>query len=345
MSVDQYWYDTTKKVPFHLKMLTPVFRMLAGLRRLMYRLRLFRSHKPRVPVIVVGNITVGGSGKTPTVVWLVNLLKQAGYHPGVVSRGYLGEAHIWPQQVRPDSDPLMVGDESVLIARRCQCPMAVGPERVAAIKALLNAHKEVDVIVSDDGMQHYAMGRDIEISVIDGKRRFGNGYCLPAGPLREPITRLFSVDFHIVNGGETRKTPYGTEYGMSLRFGKVYNLKNFSKFQKIDSFKGQKIDAVAGIGNPNRFFSQLKKQGIDVDAHPFPDHHKYTVKDFEFSSGRPLLMTEKDAVKCERLAQDHHWCVTVDAQVPQELGDQVLALLEKKIARRKARWTLSYSTS
>jgi len=205
-SVDQYWYKKTIDVPIRLKFLVPLFWLGMTLRRWAYALRIFRSYKPKVPVIVVGNITVGGSGKSPVVIWLVNELKQAGYTPGIVSRGYKGQSETWPQQVRPDSDPTMVGDEPVLIARRCQVPMAVGPERVDAIKALMGAHPDINVIVSDDGMQHYAMRRDIEIGVIDGERRFGNGYLLPAGPLREPVRRLRKFDFLIVNGGKTAET-------------------------------------------------------------------------------------------------------------------------------------------
>ena len=164
------------------------------MQRAAYAFGMLRVTRFNVPVVVVGNVTVGGTGKTPLVIWLANRLRQEGYSPGIVARGYRGAARHWPQQVRPDSDPFAVGDEAVVLARRCRCPVSVGPDRVAAVDALLQYH-DCDVIISDDGLQHYALGRDVEIVVVDGVRRFGNGYCLPAGPLREPAKRVRSADF------------------------------------------------------------------------------------------------------------------------------------------------------
>lgn len=339
-SVEQYWYRKPKAVPFHLKLLSYVFRVVAALRRFSYRILFFRVYRAPVPVIIVGNISVGGSGKTPLVAWLVKELKKAGYHPGIVSRGYGGNASTWPQQVRPDSDTSIVGDEAVLLARRCQCPMAVSPNRVEAVKALLETRK-VDVIVSDDGMQHYALGRDIEIAVIDGERRFGNRYCLPAGPLREPVRRLDKVDFRVTNGGRAEPT----EYAMQLKMGKVINLVDPKQQKPIESFHGKKVHAIAGIGNPGRFFTQLSGLGVELEEHAFADHHPFVEQDIRFEDQIDVLMTEKDAVKCERFAGPHHWYVSVDAELDAKLSEEILALVAKKAASRKHRWTVNYSTS
>lgn len=340
-NVEQYWYGDAFKVPVVLKALSYVFQGLVYLRRRAYKLHLFPSHRCKVPVIIVGNIPVGGTGKTPVVIWLAKLLKAAGYTPGIVSRGYGGHAEIWPQQVRPDSDPSTVGDEAIMIARRCGCPMAVGPDRVAALKALKKAHKNVNIIISDDGLQHYALRRDIEIAVVDGERRYGNGYCLPAGPLREPVTRLESVDFQINNGG----TPEESEFAMHLKIGAVHNLASPEQTRSLDDFRGTRVHAVAGIGNPQRFFKRLQEQGITVDEHPFGDHHKFEEQEISFDDQTDVLMTEKDAVKCERFANKNHWYVTVDAVMDEKLEKALLALVEKKVARRKQRWIENYSTS
>ena len=195
--LEKRWYSTS--TPLLLLPFEWLFRLLVLLRRLAFRLGLKPSYALPVPVIVVGNISVGGTGKTPLVVWLVSLLRKAGYHPGIVSRGYGGKAERWPQQVRPDSDPQTVGDEPVMLAQRCACPIVAAPDRVAAAKLLLK-HTKCDLIITDDGLQHYRLKRDIEIVVVDGERRFGNGHCLPAGPLREPQSRLAEVDFVIANG-------------------------------------------------------------------------------------------------------------------------------------------------
>jgi len=340
--IDRYWYGKPLDVPLWLRALTLVFRPLVWLRRWSYRILFFRVYRPKVPLVVVGNISVGGTGKTPMVVWLVELFKRAGLKPGVVSRGYGGLAENWPQQARPDSDPKVIGDEAVLLARRCLCPMAVGPNRVAAVKALLEAHKDVDVIISDDGLQHYALGRDVEIVVIDGERRFGNGYCLPAGPLREPETRLKQVDFRVVNGGDKR---YVGEYAMKIKSGKFINLKNPSKKLNIEDLKSKQVHAVAGIGNPDRFFNQLKLADISFKKHIFPDHHPFSEEDLNFKDEKIILMTEKDAVKCERFATDRQWYLSVEAELDPKFAKALMALLEKSAARRKQKWTINYSIS
>lgn len=315
------WYGANG-LTVALRPLSWLYRGVTALRRAAYRGGLLPKEHVGVPVIVVGNITVGGTGKTPLVIWLVELLKREGYRPGVVSRGYRGRARHWPQQVRPDSDPVMVGDEPVVIARRTQCPVAVGPARVAAAQALLE-YNDVDVIVADDGLQHYALERDIEIAVVDGVRRFGNRQCLPAGPLREPVSRLERADFVVVNGG----TALRREFPMTTEAGELRNVRRESIAYVPAQFPERRVHAVAGIGNPDRFFRQLKQLGFSVIEHPFPDHHAYTARDVAFDDGLPVVMTEKDAVKCRRFCGENAWYLTVTAQPHERLESRLLSML------------------
>ncbi len=323
--VNQLWYgDRILALP-----LVPVswlFRALAVLRRQAYRSGVFASHRTARPVIVVGNLTVGGSGKTPFVIWLAAQLHAAGYWPGIVSRGYGGKARRWPQQVRPDSDTSVVGDEAVLIARRTGCPMAVGPDRVAACRALLKYH-DCDVIISDDGLQHYALQRDLEIVIIDGTRRFGNGFCLPAGPLREPPSRLKTVDLVVLNGG----FPRSGETLMQLEGNTLCNPAEPTRCQPLSSLQGKAVHAIAGIGNPGRFFVRLREAGLQVEEHPFPDHHRFTAQDLVFNDDKPVVMTEKDAVKCQQFAMSHHWYLPVTARLENGFAAHLLQLLKRKI--------------
>jgi tetraacyldisaccharide 4'-kinase len=320
--LDYYWYNSSP-VSIFLLPLSWLFCAVAILRRWSYGMGLLKVHRLPVPVVVVGNISVGGTGKTPLVAWLVAYLKQQGYRPGIVSRGYGGGANHWPQQVRPDSDPRMVGDEAILLARRSNCPMSVGPDRVAAANALLE-YTDCDFIVSDDGMQHYALGRDMEIAVVDGVRRFGNGHCLPAGPLREPQSRLKTVDMVITNGVAGVR-----EYSMKLEPDMLWNLPSPQVHKPLSAFRGKTVHAVAGIGNPQRFFTQLGESGIDVIEHPFPDHHPFKAADIQFDDGLPVLMTEKDAVKCFDFAQERHWCVPVQAQI----DDRFIQVFERLLGK------------
>ncbi len=300
-----------------------VFSQLVKVRKFAYNHAWKSSQSFPVPIIVVGNISVGGSGKTPLVIWLVELLKKSGYKPAIISRGYKGKAETWPQQVRVDSDPVIVGDEAVQLARRCQCPIAVGPDRCAAIDALLE-HTDCNVIVSDDGLQHYAMQRDIEIAVVDGIRRYGNHRLLPAGPLREPVSRLDNVDFIISNGIAARG-----EYAMLVKGLMARNLVS-DKVQGLERFNGQTVHAVCGIGNPDRFFSGLKKFGINLIEHAYSDHHPFKEKEVCFYDDLPVLMTEKDAVKCQRFKYQQHWFVPVQAELNKHFAPRLLALLEKR---------------
>lgn len=287
-----------------------LFCVLVWIRRTAYRLRILPSARLSIPVIVVGNISVGGTGKTPLVVWLAKHLQKLGCRPGIISRGYGGNAQYWPQQVLPGSDPTAVGDEPVLIARLTNCPVSVGPDRVAAALAM-QKFTECDVIISDDGMQHYALGRDIEIVVLDGDRGLGNGFCLPAGPLRERISRLDKVDMVVSNGTAGRG-----RYVMLLKQTEVINLADPTQVKSLDYFAAEtKVHAIAGIGNPGRFFKQLEMAGLNVEGHAFPDHYQFQLEDLEAVNDATLLMTEKDAVKCQRFAQPHHWFVRVEAEL------------------------------
>jgi tetraacyldisaccharide 4'-kinase len=272
---------------------------------------LYRQHWRKAvrlgcPVVVVGNLSAGGTGKTPLVCWLAVRLAEQGYRPGIVTRGYGGSSRDI-RLVGGDNDPADVGDEAVLLARRGGVPVAAGRDRPAAAQRLVDIG--CNVIVSDDGLQHYALARDCEIAVIDGARGFGNGRLLPAGPLREPPARLASVDAVVVNGGGP---PQAGEFGMRVDGDAAVALRDGS-VRPLGGFAGTSVHAVAGIGNPQRFFALLQSHGIDVIEHPLDDHARIEERDILFTDGKPVLMTEKDAVKCARIADGSHWYVPVDA--------------------------------
>ncbi len=322
--LEQHWYRESA-LTLALVPVSWLYRLAVAVRRLAYRLRILRVHRLGVPVIVVGNLTVGGTGKTPLTAWLASYLARQGLRPGVVCRGYRGGARNWPQQVRPDSDPTVVGDEAVLLARHCACPLAAGPNRVEAARALVE-HAGCDVIVSDDGLQHYALGRDIEICVIDGVRGFGNGHCLPAGPLREPRRRLKRVQITVVNGIGGPKA-----FSMKLRPGTPVNLVDEHQALSWEELRGRQVHAVAGIGNPARFFEMLRRLGVNPIEHPFPDHHPFSDWELTFEPfGLPVLMTEKDAVKCRRFATSGHWYVPVTVELDSRFAQRLSELLERK---------------
>jgi tetraacyldisaccharide 4'-kinase len=319
--LESHWYSSSASpllVPFSW-----LFHLMTTLRRLAYTLGLLRSYRVAVPVIVIGNISVGGTGKTPLVLWLVRQLREAGYRPGIVSRGYGGQAQRWPQQVRPDSDPVVVGDETVLLAQRCDCPVVAAPDRVTAARQLLK-HKPCDVIISDDGLQHYRLKRDVEIAVIDGERRFGNGHLLPAGPLREPRSRLARVNFVIANGLAGRG-----EFAMTLLANDIRSVTDKQLSLPFEQFNGQTVHAVAGIGNPQRFFNLLRSRGMDVIEHPFADHYPFQAQDLDFGDELPVLMTEKDAVKCRSYGNSRMWYVPIEAQLPEPLVLRLLQMVKK----------------
>ncbi len=309
--MNSLWYGSNPLawllLPFSL-----LFWGVSSLRRLMYVLHLKKVHRFPVPVIVVGNITVGGTGKTPLVVWMCEHLAQQGYKSGVVARGYGGKASHWPQQVRPDSDPVMAGDEAVLLARLTGCPVCVGPDRPAAVRELLE-YTDCDIVVSDDGLQHYAMGRDMEIVVVDGDRGLGNEFLLPAGPLRELPGRLRQADLVISAGPWWDAIPV-----TRIDDPVVLPLLDLSEEpQPLTRASGEKVHAVAGVGNPRRFFALLEQCGLEIVPHVFPDHYQYRREDLAFDDQLPVLMTEKDAVKYARFATERHWLVRISV-IPDE---------------------------
>ena len=288
------------------------------MRRLLYRFHLLPVERVPVPVVVVGNITVGGSGKTPLVLWLAESLRRLGFQPGIISRGYGGKICA-QMEVMSDSDPFMAGDEPVLLARRSGCPVWVGRNRTEAARALLKAHPACNLILSDDGLQHYRLFRNVEIAVVDGERRFGNGCLLPAGPLREPVARLAAVDAVVVNGG-SGEIPKCTKAGFTMRLAgaEFYNLADPTQRTKPQDFVDQVLHAVAGIGNPTRFFEHLRSLGLAITEHPFPDHHAFQPQELDFPG--VVLMTEKDGVKCARFAKVNYWVLAVEAEVEEELA-------------------------
>jgi len=318
VGLQRHWYRIT---PLHL-LLLPVsllFQLLIAIRRLLFRSGILSSVKLPLPVIIVGNITVGGTGKTPLTLWLAEQLLADGWHPGIISRGFGGSGSK-PQEVLNSSDPASVGDEPVLMAQRLLCPVWVGRERPAAARALLLAHPECDVIISDDGLQHYRLQRDVEIVVVDGIRRFGNGFLLPAGPLREAPSRLREVDAVVINGGQAA----AGEYLMQLEGVHFYNLLNPEITATAADFQGQSVHAIAGIGHPERFFGHLNRLGLTVQTHPYPDHHAYSAADLAYSDANALLMTEKDAVKCIAFADEKCWVLRVDAHPDSALAQLIL---------------------
>lgn len=311
------WHEPGASVPWWTRPVAAFFGGVTSLRRDWYRRGWLRSTRLSVPVIVIGNLTVGGAGKTPLVIALVEALRARGLNPGVVSRGY-GGAKRSPQLLGMNPDPTQTGDEPALIHLRTGVPVAIGADRPAAARLL--TEQGVDVVVADDGLQHYALARDIEVCVVDGERRFGNERLLPAGPLREPLTRLRNVDFIVCNGGE----PRAGEIAMRLQLNDVVSLQQPTHHQSLIHFVGSRVHAVAGIGNPARFFDAVRAQGIEVIEHPFPDHHHFTQTDFIFDDGLPVLMTEKDAVKCRAFAKPNWWSVPVSAELPTSFFDAII---------------------
>jgi tetraacyldisaccharide 4'-kinase len=295
-----------------------LFRSLAALRRGLYRHGILHREQLPVPVIVVGNIAVGGSGKTPAVLWLVEALRKDGRHPGIVLRGHGGRvtATDAPHLVVADSDPDFYGDEPVMLARQAGCPVAVGRDRPAAARALLARHPECDVIVSDDGLQHYRLARTVEIAVVD-ETVLGNCWPLPSGPLREPLARLAGVDLILAHGelSPSLRVQTGTVPVASMRLAgeRFRSLARPDEWCDAGAFAGKKVHALAGIGQPQRFFDQLAKMGLDVIPHPFPDHYRYRAADLDFAPGEIKLMTSKDAVKCAVFAPPDAWELPVRA--------------------------------
>lgn len=287
-------------------------------RRGLFRAGWRRVHRLPVPVVIVGNITVGGTGKTPLVIWLCAALRAAGLQPGIVTRGYRRRRRT-PLMAIATSDPREVGDEALVLARRTGVPVMVDADRVRAARAVVAAG--CNVVIADDGLQHYRLGRALEIGVLDGERRFGNGRCLPSGPLRERQRRWAQVDFRVTQGPAE-----GDEWAMRLDGQKIQAVGDH---RIADMGSWRRVQAVAGIGHPERFFSVLRGLGLEVVAHAFPDHHNYTRRDLAFNSPDPVVMTEKDAVKCERFHEPHWWYLPVAAAVDHRLAERIVTRLNQ----------------
>ncbi len=304
--LEYYWYSR-KPLVWLLLPLSGLFFLLSSIRRLFYQFGLLSSYRASIPIIIVGNISVGGTGKTPLVVWLCQFLQDQGFKPGIINRGYQGKATTWPQQVTESSDAAQVGDEAVLIAQRTGCPVVAGPKRIDSVKLL--EQQGCDIVISDDGLQHYALQRDIEIAVVDGERRVGNGFLLPAGPLRERVGRLRQVDLVVCNGGRAEQG----EFLMQVIASDVVSVTDPAKRRPLSTFAEKRVTAIAGIGNPERFFCTLKQAGVEIIRRIFPDHHHFSAADLQ-TADNPLLMTEKDAVKCRTIAPADSWYLLVEAK-------------------------------
>jgi tetraacyldisaccharide 4'-kinase len=313
-SLQRKWYGVGHP-PWWTRPLEALYTRVVNRRAASFRSDPSQVVRLSVPVVVVGNITIGGTGKTPLIVALAQAMAERGFRPGVVSRGY-GGSERGPYLLQEGDDPAKVGDEPSLI-RQSGVPVAIGRERPEAAQVLIDAG--CDLVLADDGLQHHRLGRDVEICVLDGERRLGNGHLLPAGPLREPAARLATVDFIVVNGG----TPHANEIAMHLEGGVAVNMDDPTLIAPLSDFAGRPAHAVAGIGNPSRFFASLAAHGIAVDGHPFADHHAFTRDDFTFADGCPVLMTDKDAVKCREFARANWWRVPVRAVVPDAFWDAV----------------------
>jgi tetraacyldisaccharide 4'-kinase len=305
-----------------------LFRAIVAVRRGAYRRGVLGSTRVAAPVIIVGNISVGGAGKTPLTLWLAEFLSRHGRRPGIVSRGY-GGTIAGPQAVAAHDDPARVGDEPLLLARRSPCPVWIGRDRVAAARSLLEANPACDTLLSDDGLQHYRLQRDVELIVIDGERGLGNEWMLPAGPLREPASRLHEADAVVVNGEPHRSDLHPHTFAMRIEGATFHNLRDPRRVVGPEYFRGRAMHAMAGIGHPPRFFAHLRSLGIAFEAHAFPDHHAFTPRDVAFAGAEAILMTEKDAVKCAAFASDECWALRVDAVPDAALGAFVLDRLRR----------------
>lgn len=331
--LNRVWYGD-EKPPLWLMALVPLYRAGFLADRWINRLRQPAELRNRA-IVVTGNLTAGGSGKTPLVIRLCRVLQREGYRPGVVSRGY-GRASGGLRDVTTDSDPGETGDEPLVIARRCGVPVVVARDRCAAALSLFE--RGVDVVIADDGLQHHRLPRSVEICVIDGVRQFGNGRLLPAGPLREPRRRLARCDFVIMNAGDDSPEPAPDAAPNATRMillpGLLYALRGDETW-RLSQFRGCRVNAVAGIGNPERFFHSLRQAGLLVIPHVFPDHHRFTAGDFKgLEPMLPVIMTEKDAVKCRDMNLNNAWYLAIDASLPASWETAFLDRLAAKSAAR-----------
>jgi tetraacyldisaccharide 4'-kinase len=320
-AIEKTWYQNSPWSVL-LRPLSLIYGAVVQLKAVAYRFGALRRSEVGAPVIVVGNLTVGGTGKTPLVIQLVQLLDRAGYSPGVVSRGYGGCTTDFPSLVQDDSNPSLVGDEPLLVHQQTGCPVVTDKDRARGARYLV-WECGVDIVISDDGLQHLRMPRAIEIAVIDGERRFGNGCLLPAGPLRENPSRLNTVDFVVTNGG----SPLSGEYQMRATINEAVHLTTGEKWS-LDQFSDKKVYAIAGTANPAKFFSDLRLAGLTVCARSFPDHHPYQSSDLNDLHLSTVLMTSKDAVKCRPIAGPDWWAVPQTTEVDDSFNQALLALLQ-----------------
>ncbi len=313
--------------------LSGIYWLLSSLRRSLYRSGLMRTRQAKVPVVVVGNITAGGTGKTPVTIWLANSLAERGFSPGIVSRGYGGSKSGTSMRVDARSDPAVVGDEPVLIAMRTGRPVVVDADRGRGAAMLVA--DGADLVIADDGLQHYALARDYEICVVDGARGLGNGLLLPAGPLREPASRIEDVDQVLVNGRlheERVAMSTGLQNAIEFRLVAAEACRlNGSLNRPIERFAGTTVHAVAAIGNPDRFFDTLRGHGIQVIEHAFPDHAPLRPEQLDFGDNFDILMTEKDAVKFPRQVPDRYWYVPVDVEIDPVVAAPWLEQIESRM--------------
>ncbi len=319
-----------------------LFGLIVAVRRFAFTKRWFPTTRIRVPVVVVGNITVGGTGKTPFTMWLAQKLIDRGFRVGIVLRGYGGKSTEWPQRVEADSDWRIVGDESVLIASQVKDAIVVAdPDRVRAAQQAVELG--ADIIVSDDGLQHYRLQRDVEILVVDEQRQFGNGHLLPAGPLREPVSRSQSVDLCVISRRseglkQAENSAMHRSAGLSgmLATATLQHARNLrdNRSVDLDSFRGAHVHAIAAIGHPGAFFNALRARGLDVREHAYRDHAELTAADITFADGAPVLMTQKDAVKCSTFASDRHWSVPLELELSSTDTELITSMIERIIRFR-----------
>ncbi len=324
------WYN-----PHPIKWLIPIswlFSLVILMRRFLYRIHLIKQHSFSVPVIIVGNISVGGNGKTPCVIALTHYLRQRGMQPGIVSRGYGGSKNKIPHTVQLTDTASDVGDEALLLKQRCQCPVVIAKKRADAVDHLLKT-TDCNVVISDDGLQHYALARTVEIIMMDGTHGLGNQYCLPAGPLREPVSRIQQSDAIVLTGNVTSRSQLATTlkmpptYIMSLAATVCYQLHAPDKQVPLTQLAKQTVHAVAGIAHPSRFFTMLSAMNIHVIEHAFADHYAFQAVDFADFADECILLTEKDAVKCQHCQLTNAWVVPVEGLLPDAFYDIILKAL------------------